>query len=165
MLYNLDKTIGHNISQIFNGEYVPSYQEYRLLNACSNALNKGIFYSTFFYNFVINEMSDILNNEILKKNYKNTPTERGIFGMHVYYMRKFLESQREKESNLNYIKNNGLFVGMKIKNFKYSLDKFSTAVLNSIDMENGYVVLSCSKRGTSKKWLLTIGASRLSDDF
>lgn len=146
-----------------NSYFVPTYHQLRLYQAVYQAvIEHELFYNTEVYEFVVNALSDILTPELLARNSATMPTERGHFGMEIYYMRDVVNEHNINALNrdaLSEIMAKGIRVGSVIKGpFKRGLDTYSSMEVTGIDRLNGTLALVCKKRGSRNKWAINIGA-------
>lgn len=142
----------------------PTYNQMRLMNAIENGLISGIFYSSDMYDFVKNELKDILSDDVFLDMLNGTnKNENGAFGMDIYYARITVESVLRLNANkktLNTLISLGLVnIGSSFKNLRYGTHKFSTSIVSSINNELGIIDFLAKKRGTKNQFTFKIGAN------
>lgn len=161
---DVGKESGESFRQWTRGHFVPTYQQLRLYQAVYEAvITKNLFYNSEIYTFVVDAMSDLLTPELLARNSATMPTERGYFGMEVYYMTDVVRHHVRCEANreaLLWLKRKGLRVGSIIPGpYSYGSNTFSSLAVEGIDEEIGVLVLTAKKRGSRNRWRVDIDAS------
>lgn len=126
---------------------VPTRNEMALFRAVYQACNQGLHYTCDVYDFVVEELKDILNEDILSANNKNMPIENGHFGMDIFYMRKVVDSILFDEACIESLGNLKLEIGDKFKAFNYGGYKYANATVTNINDEKGIVRMKCTGRG------------------
>lgn len=147
------------------GHFVPTYHQWRLYQAVSTAMMEhDLNYNSDIYDFVVKELADILTPELLARNSATMPTERGAFGMEIYYIKSIIVSHhidaanREALSVLEFL--HDIKAGFVIKGpYRRSYDTYSSMEVTAIDTVQGTLTMLGKKRGTRNKWQFTVGAS------
>ncbi len=141
-----------------HGKEKPDGDMQRLYDTVEKALDDGLFYTKDVYRVVTDSLGYYFE-------YPNDPEigriEGGIRGMEIYYARKAVKAHREQSKNRKASMH--IQCGQKLKDFRYNAITYSTALVENIDREKGMVTLFLIKRGSSNRWNVTVGASRLSD--
>lgn len=161
---DVGKLSGENFRQWTRGHFVPTYHQRRLYHAVYDAvITHNLFYNSDIYAFVVDAIADLLTPELLARNSATMPTERGFFGMEIYYMTDVVRHHVRCEANreaMLWLKRKGLRVGSVIPGpYSYGSNTFSSLVVEGIDEELGVLVLIAKKRGSRNRWLVNIDAS------
>jgi len=128
--------------------YVPNQHQIRMMQSVASGLAKGIFYNTDFYAHVVEEMSDVVNDELLAQNSQTMPTENGYFGTDIYCCRKSMEAAMKlNAARANIVKFN-VKPGLKIKNIRVGGKKLSTMIVQSVNMKEGTFSFTGKRRGS-----------------
>lgn len=156
--------LGESFRQWRLGDFVPTYHQARLYQAVYDAVvTNELFYNSDIYEFVINAMSDLLTPELLARNSVTMPTERGFFGMDIYYMTDVVKSHISDTANreqLRELKQKGLKVGSVVSGpYSYGSNTFSSLEITGIHEQHGLLMITAKKRGSSNRWQFSIGAS------
>ena len=157
------KTV-HELGQSFNSllisnsATVPGQDELMLYQAINRVvIENGLHYTTDVYEAVVSLLSEHLSKEELA--YGIERVEHGDVGMMIYYMRKIVVANSELLKDKQAIMDPKIGIGLKLKNVQYGRMKFSTMVIEHVNKMAGDLTFTCSRRGTSAKYSVTIGAS------
>lgn len=161
---DVGKESGESFRQWKRGHFVPTYHQRRLYQAVYAAvITHNLFYNSEIYDFVVDAMADSLTSELLMRNSVTMPTERGYFGMEIYYMTDLVRHHVRSEANreaLLWLKRKGLRVGSVIPGpYSFGSNTFSSLVVEGIDDELGALVMIAKKRGSRNRWRVDIDAS------
>jgi len=90
---------------------------------------------------------------------------RKMHGYEIYLCRKIVEQRREKARDIDALTSLNIHVGMKIKDYKCpgEVKPFSSATVIEVHPKTGTLKLMLMRRGTSKRWGHTVGATRLKE--
>lgn len=161
---NVGKLSGESFHQWNRGHFVPTYHQFKLYEAVYEAvITHNLSYNSEIYAHVVDAMSDLLTPELLARNSATMPTERGYFGMEIYYMTALVRHHVRCAANreaLLLLKRKGLRVGSVIPGpYPYGSNTFSSLVVEGIDDELGVLVMNAKKRGSRNRWRVVIDAS------
>lgn len=167
-MYQLSKKMGDNgesfrFWKFANIHFVPTYQQLRLHNAVSKALDAKLFYVSEIQSFVAKEMADMLSEEIINANCPQRPVAGGFFGYDVYAMKEVVESQRRAKFHSAWLQmlmnEKGLNIGMKVKGpFVWGSKTYSSLEIMGIDCPEGMLSVVGTIRGSRNKYQFVIGA-------
>lgn len=152
------------------GHFVPTYHQWRLYQATYKAMMEhDLSYNSDIYDFVIKELADILTPEVLARNSATMPTERGAFGMELFYIKELIQSHYIDQCNrdaLSELMAKGIRVGSLIKGplIKGGVT-YSSIEITGIDPVQGTLAAVAKKRGSRNQWAINVGAMcpRLND--
>lgn len=144
--------------------FVPTYHQWRLNQSVYKAvIEQELFYTAEVYQFVVQELSDILTPELLTRNSLTMPVENGSFGMEVYYMRQVVEAHQAIRNNTEalsrLISEKGIGVSSVFKGpYKFGGHIFSSFKLTGINYPEGILCFEAKKRGSRNRYTFSIGA-------
>ncbi|MAA93730.1 MAG: hypothetical protein CML22_07305 [Rheinheimera sp.] len=146
------------------GHFVPTYHQWRLYQAvCKAMFEHELTYNSDIYDFVVKELADILTPELLARNSATIPTERGAFGMEIFYIKGIILSHHNDAANreaMAVLLAKGIRVGSVIKGpYKRSLEGYSSMEVTAIDNAQGTLAMIGKKRGSRNRWQFTVGAA------
>lgn len=146
-----------------DAHFVPSYQQWRLYRAVAKALEQGLFYTSEIYAFVVREMSDLVNDELLELNSERMPVVHGRFGSEIYAMKDVVNNHAffsgNREALITLKAKYGFGIGKEVKGpFERGGATYSSFVVTAIDEIRGMISVVAKKRGSRNKWTFTMGA-------
>jgi len=145
----------------FVDHYVPNRSETLMINAVTDGLMRGIFYTSDLNMFIRDRLKNELSEELISQGIQKV--EFGHFGMDVYHCRQAVEYNLTCTANINALKklttSDLINVGAKFTNIQYSNSRFSTIKVTEINNKDGLIIFEGSKRGTRNKWGFGLGAN------
>lgn len=124
---------------------------------------------TVFFRFMVSDGSGKISTGGKFDSYDIEPGPekvlRKMFGYEIYLCRKLVEQRRAKACDISAMISLNIHVGMKIKGYRASgeVKPFSSASVIEVHPETGMLKLLLIRRGTSKRWIETVGATRLKE--
>lgn len=90
---------------------------------------------------------------------------RRMLGYEIYLCRKAVEARRALIADCEALAKHGFRVGMELKDLKISGEPkpYSRGIVDAVDAASGAVTLTLMRRGTSKRWSITLGAKRVAE--
>lgn len=149
--------------EIKAGVRQPDADTQAVLDATESALKSGLFYATDVFRFVVENLPKgfFTPRDMARQSNMLTTTENGMVGSEIYHARQVIEDRWARESARNAASQ--FSVGQALKNLPVnSRHTFSTATITEI-RENGDVLLDCIKRGSKKRWTVTMPADALAE--
>tara|TARA_R110001583_G_scaffold194632_3_gene366017 strand:+ start:2610 stop:3254 length:645 start_codon:yes stop_codon:yes gene_type:complete len=145
----------------------PTRDQDRLMRHVFDALHKGIFYNSDMYDFITQEMKDVLpEDNFIDAEYlqKNIRTEHGPFGTDIYKCRNavecIIEGTNNRQSLEALIRDGKITIGKAIKGkINIGGKNFSSIYPASINKESGTVHFHATGRGHKHVYQFTIGAN------
>lgn len=120
-----------------------------------------------FFRFVVSDGSGDVSTGGKYDAYDIEPSAelvlRKMLEYEIYLCREFVEQRRQKARDIEALTFLNIHVGMKIKDYKAPGDvrPFSSATVIEVHPETGMLKLLLMRRGTSKRWEDTVGATWL----
>jgi hypothetical protein len=145
---------------IGRGEAEPNEDQKMVMDKVTEALGQGLHYESAVRDFVLKALPDWLFSEKDKTRQEElgTRVEGGMVGGVIYDARYALEAIKDREARLEAVKK--FCVGNIFRDKDVPGHTFSKMNVVALDSK-GFVSLSCTKRGSSKHWEMTMDAGEL----